>query len=107
MSVPPLHAHSVLFVLKDKSPQARQELIAACKRYLSGHAGIVFFAAGELAADIDWSVSDRDFDVLLHIVFRDRASHDAYQDSPEHATFLEKYGENWQRIRAIDAYVPE
>jgi quinol monooxygenase YgiN len=99
-------AHSVLFKLKDNAPCARQELIAACKRYLSGHEGIVFFAVGQRAEDIDWSVSDRDFDVALHIVFRDRASHDAYQDSPEHTTFLEKYEGNWQRIRAIDAYVP-
>jgi hypothetical protein len=95
--------HHVLFTLTDRSPQARQDLVAAC-RSLAGLPGIEYFAAGTLADDIQWSVSDRDFDVALLVVFRDKAAHDAYQDSPEHTQFLEQYGDGWAAVRSIDWY---
>jgi hypothetical protein len=101
----PMLAHSVFFTLKDKSPQAKQALVAACQKYLTGHAGTVFFAAGARAEEIDWSVSDRRFDVVLHLVFADKAAHDAYQDSPQHEQFLAEMQHNWSEIRAADAYV--
>jgi len=100
-------AHTVLFTLKDKSDEAKWRLVAACKTYLSGHPGTVFFAAGTLAQDIRWPISDRDFDVALHLVFRDRATHDAYQDSAEHGKFLGENEANWQAIRVLDAYVEQ
>ncbi len=101
----PMLAHTVLFTLRDNSPEARRKLIADCKRHLSQHPGTVFFAAGTLAEDIDWPISDRDFHVALHLVFRDRAAHDAYQDSPEHGMFLEENEGSWKEIRVLDCYV--
>ena len=98
-------AHTVLFTLKDRSEEAKSRLVADCKKYLSSHPGTVFFAAGTLAEDIQWSISDRGFDVALYLVFRDRAAHDAYQDSPEHAAFLEKHSDSWSAIRVLDCYV--
>jgi hypothetical protein len=65
----------------------------------------VFFAVGTLAEDIHWSISDRDFDVALCLVFRDRAAHDTYQDSPEHGKFLEENEGSWSEIRVLDWYV--
>ena len=67
-------SHDVYFSLKDNSPEAKRKLVAACKKYLSGHPGEVFFAAGTLAEEISWDISDRDFDVALHIVFKDKAA---------------------------------
>lgn len=98
-------AHSVYFSLRDHSSEARQAVLAACKKYLTGHPGTVFFAAGPLAEDIRWSVSDCDFDVALHVVFENREAHDAYQDSPQHQQFLEETEGNWTAIRVFDAYV--
>jgi hypothetical protein len=98
-------AHTVLFTLKNRSEETTKRLVADCKKYLSSHPGTVFFAAGTLAEDIQWSISDRDFHVALHLVFQDKAAHDVYQDSPEHAEFLDKHSDSWSAIRAIDAYV--
>ena len=105
MPKPPMLAHSVYFSLADNSPQSKAHLIAACKKQLAGHPGTVFFAAGTLAEDLRWSVSDCDFDVALHLVFENRAAHDAYQDSPQHEQFLEENQPNWKAIRVFDAYV--
>src|SRR5262245_20020910 len=62
-------AHNVYFALKDKSPAAKAALVAACKKYLTGHPGTVFFAAGTLAEELQREVNVRDFDVALHLVF--------------------------------------
>jgi hypothetical protein len=98
-------SHNVLFSLKDRSEKAKAELIAGCKKYLTGHPGTVFFSVGSLADDIAWEGSDRDFDVFLQLVFESKAAHDAYQDSPRHEEFFDKLGANWKNLRSIDAYV--
>src|SRR5262245_17502942 len=74
-------SHDVYFSLKDNSPEAKKKLVAACKKYLSGHPGEVFFAAGTLAESLKREVNDLQFDVALHIVFKDIASHDKYQEA--------------------------
>jgi hypothetical protein len=100
-----LLAHNVYFALKDNSPQAKQALVDACKKYLSGHEGTVFFAAGVLAEDLNRPVNDRDFDVALHIIFKDKAAHDRYQDHPRHKQFIEENQANWKKVRVFDSYV--
>ncbi len=98
-----LLSHDVYFSLKDNSPAARQKLVAACKKYLSDHPGTVFFAAGTLSEDLKREVNDRNFDVALHIVFKDRAAHDRYQDAPRHKQFIEENRANWKKVRVFDA----
>jgi len=105
MSAEPLLAHTVFFTLHDNSAQAKQKLVAACKECLAGQPGVAFFAAGTLAGDIDWSVSDRDFDVALYLVFENKAAHDQYQESAEHLRFMAEHESNWKQIRSFDAYV--
>jgi hypothetical protein len=100
-----LLAHNVYFSLKDKSPAAKQKLVAACKKYLADHPGVVFFAAGTLAEDLKRDVNDRDFDVALHIVFKDRAAHDKYQDAATHQQFIDENKDNWAKVRVLDSYV--
>lgn len=97
--------HMVYFTLKDRSPERVQELVAACKKYLTGHDGLVFFAAGTLVPDLSRPVNQLDFDVALQTVFADRAAHDAYQTHPRHLQFIEENKENWERVRVFDAYV--
>jgi hypothetical protein len=101
----PQLAHNVFFSLHDDSPAAQRALVEACKKYLSGHAGTVYFACGTLAEELRREVNDRDFDVGLHIVFTDQAAHDAYQVDPRHERFIEENRSNWRKVRVFDSLV--
>lgn len=106
MSQPePRLVHNVFFKLKDPSPAHVEGLIAACKQYLNVQAGIVFFAAGRLCPDLARDVNDRDWDVSLHLVFVDKAAHDAYQTDPMHVKFVEENKPNWAAVRVFDSLV--
>jgi Stress responsive A/B Barrel Domain len=98
-------AHNVFFSLHDKSLEARAKLIFSAKMHLTAHAGILFFAVGELAPEMNRPVNDQDFDVALHIVFADKADHDMYQDAPRHHKFVEECKEGWAKVRVFDSVV--
>jgi len=98
----PKFAHNVFFKLKDSSPAACQALVDGCHEYLAGHDGIEFFTAGVLA-ETNRDVNDRDFGVSLHIFFKDRAAHDAYQVAPRHGEFIEALKDNWEQVRVFDS----
>lgn len=102
-----LLAHNVYFSLKDKSPEAKKKLVDACKKYLSKHPGTVFFAAGTLCEELSRPVNDRDFDVALHVVFKDKASQDKYQDAPLHLQFIQENKANWTKVRVFDSEVEQ
>ena len=101
----PMLAHMVYFSLKDPSAEAKDKLVAACKKHLSGHEGTVFFAAGTLAEEFKRDVNDRDWDVALHLVFKDKAAHDQYQDAPRHDAFIKENKDTWKKVRVFDSYV--
>lgn len=96
-----LLVHDVYFSLKESNDANRKKLVAACDKYLSDHPGTVFYAAGTVA-DLDRSVNDRDWDVGLHVIFKDRASHDAYQEAPKHLKFIEENKDTWAKVRVFD-----
>jgi hypothetical protein len=98
-------SHNVFFTLNDGSDENIQKLIDDCHKYLSSHDGIVFYAAGRLIPDLDRPVNDRDFHVALHVVFSDRASHDAYQVAPQHLEFIAANKDSWARVRVFDSGV--
>lgn len=98
-------AHAVYFTLHDNSDSAKQQLVAACHKFLSGHDGTAFYAAGVLEPDLDRPVNDHDFDVSLYVVFTDRAVHDAYQQHPRHLQFIEENKANWKQVRVFDSNV--
>jgi hypothetical protein len=98
-------AHNVFFSLHDKSDASKTKLITSAKTHLTGHAGVMFFAVGELADGLNRPVNDQDFDVALHIVFADLASHDLYQDAPRHHKFIEESKEGWAKVRVFDSTV--
>ena len=97
--------HNVFFQLHDNSPVARLSLVAACKKYLTGHPGEVFFAVGTLAEALDRPVNVRDWDVGLHIVFKTEADHDRYQEAERHLRFIEENKAKWKTVRVIDSEI--
>jgi len=97
--------HMVYFTLKDRSPAAVLKMVEACKKYLKGHPGTVFFAAGTLVPDLARPVNQLDFDIALQVVFDSRESHDAYQVHPRHQQFIDENKPGWERVRVFDAYV--
>lgn len=101
----PRLAHNVFFKLTDASPVKVQELIAACHKYLNVQPGILFFAAGPLCAELAREVNDRDWHVGLHLVFVDKAAHDAYQDDAAHNQFIAENKANWAGVRVFDSFV--
>jgi hypothetical protein len=98
-------AHDVYFTLKDDSDAAKNRLVEACKTYLADHPGTVWFDAGVLVAEHDRDVNDRDFDVALHLLFKDKASHDQYQAAERHHRFIEENQANWQKVRVFDSWI--
>jgi hypothetical protein len=98
-------SHDVYFTLKDKSPEAKAALVAACKKYLVGHPGAVWFDAGLRAEEYQRPVNDLGFDVALHLVFQDKASHDLYQKAERHQKFIEETRSNWEKVRVFDSYL--
>jgi hypothetical protein len=103
MNAEGLLVHNVYFALHDRSPEARERLVAACRKYLPNHPGIVFFGCGVLAEELAREVNDRDFDVALHVVFRDRAAHDHYQLTEAHHQFIAENRGNWKKVRVFDS----
>lgn len=100
-----LLSHMVYFTLKDRSEESIAGMVAACKKYLCGHPGIIFFSAGTLTPDLARPVNDREFDVALNVVFDSRESHDVYQQAPRHLQFIEENKPNWAKVRVFDADV--
>jgi heme-degrading monooxygenase HmoA len=98
-------AHSVFFSLNDRSEAAIQKMLGDCRRYLTSHPGILFFACGTPNQELTRPVNDRDFDVALHIVFDSKEAHDAYQDAPSHHRFISENKANWRQVRVFDADV--
>ncbi len=98
-------AHNVFFKLKDNAPAQVDALVAACQKYLNVQPGIVFFAAGKLCAELKREVNDLDWDVGLHLVFDNQASHDAYQDDATHNKFIDEMKSNWAGVRVFDSFV--
>jgi hypothetical protein len=100
----PLVAHNVFFALNDNSQPAKKALVDDCHKLLSPLPGIVFYAAGTLS-DMKRDVNDRDFDVALHVVFKDQAALEAYLAAPPHLEFVKKHQANFKKIRVFDSDV--
>ena len=97
-------AHHVFFKLKDRSDEAAEKLVAACQKYLDDHEGVIDFAVGTRDTELNRPVNG-DFDVSLHVIFADRAAHDAYQTAPRHLQFIEEQKESWAQVQVMDSYL--
>jgi len=98
-------SHDVFFTLVDSSSPAMARLVDSCHLHLRDHPGVLFFGVGHREVDLDREVNDSEFHVALHVVFEDRASHDAYQDDPQHHAFIDENEGNWASVRVFDSIV--
>ena len=48
-------------------------------------------------------MNDREFDVVLNVVFQNRQAHDAYQVALRHNQFLAEEKANWAKVRVFDS----
>jgi hypothetical protein len=101
----PQIAHMVFFKLKDRTPAGRQKLVAACDKLAAGQKGVAYYSAGVIGENYEPAVSDRDFDVALHLVFEDRAAHAKYLPHPDHVRFIEENKADWAGVRVFDSEV--
>ena len=99
--------HCVYFSLNDRSDDAKQKLVASCRKHLTGHRGTVVAAVSVLADQYARSVNDRDFDVAWTIVFEDAAAHDEYQKSERHLAFVAENDSTLKKKRVFDSLVVE
>jgi hypothetical protein len=99
-------AHMVFFSLADKTESNRKRLVELCKKYLDGHEGVTYFSVGTLNPELKREgVNDRDFDVALHLVFKNKAAHDRYQEHARHKAFIEDGKALWSKVRVFDSDV--
>lgn len=103
----PLIAHNVYFTLQESNAANRAALLAQCRKYLVKHPGVIFFAVGTVNDELARPVNDRNFDVGLHVVFQDKAAHDAYQVSADHVKFIDENRANWKQVRVFDSDVEQ
>ena len=96
-------AHIVFFTLVESNEANRAKLVEACKKYLAGHEGLVYFGVGVNAPEYDRAVNDRDYDVALHLVFETAQHQDVYQTHPRHLAFVEVCKGMWKRVRVFDS----
>lgn len=101
----PQLAHAVYFTLKDRSPESRKAFIASCEKYLTGHTGAVSFTIGTIAEDVKEPVSDREFDVALHVVFENKAKLAEYHKSERHDKFVAENKDKFAKVRVFDSSV--
>ena len=102
----PQLAHTVVFALKDHSVESREKFVASCHKYLSGHEGTVSCAVTTIAEDVlEPNVGDRDFEVILLIVFEDKAAEAKYIASPRHKRFVAENRDAFGKVRVFDSYV--
>ena len=43
--------------------------------------------------------------MALHVVFKDKSAHAAYQKADRHLKFIEENQSNWKKVRVFDSYV--
>lgn len=98
-------AHMVFFTLADRTPANRDALVAGCKKYLGEHEGTLYFSVGTRGTEFNRDVNATDWDVALHLVFKNKAAHDKYQDAPRHLKFIEENKALWGKVAVFDSYL--
>ena len=97
--------HNVFFTLNDKSAASVKKMLDACKKYLTVQPGIVSFACGSRDESLTREVNAQDWEIGLHVLFKDRAAHDAYQNDAMHDQFIAENKPNWAKVQVFDSLV--
>jgi len=101
----PALAHLVYFTLKDPTPESCENLIAACRKYLTDHPGTIHFGVGPRAEAYARPINDIQFDIALVLLFANQADHDRYQESQRHQQFLSEQLDHCAQVRVFDALI--
>ncbi len=101
----PRLAHMVFFTLKDRSEASVDSFVASCDKYLAGHPGTLHYSVGKMAKDVVEPVSDREFDVALHLIFENKDGNAKYQKSDRHVKFVEENLPKFAKVRVFDSYL--
>ncbi|MCU0714632.1 MAG: Dabb family protein [Pirellula sp.] len=96
-------AHMVYFTLNDPTDANVRQLVDACKKYLDGHPGVVYFSVGTLNKELARPVNDHGYQVALNVVFESREAHDQYQVAERHLQFINEQKPNWKQVRVFDS----
>ncbi len=102
---PSLLSHNVYFALKEPTPENRQKLIDSCKKHLSQHAGLIYFATGARCEEAKGGLNVSDFDVALIMVFSDHEALHTYAASAAHQKFIAENAATFKGVRVFDADV--
>jgi hypothetical protein len=100
----PRLSHDVYFTLKDNTPEMRAALVRDCLGLRSLN-GVLALWVGPRAEEFDRPTNDHEFDMALHVLFRDRAAHDLYQVSTAHQALLSTWMERFESVRVFDSWV--
>jgi hypothetical protein len=101
----PQIAHAVYFTLKDSSAESRKAVVDACKKYLSGYDGQIFFACGTIDDSFKKDNNIKDWDVAMYMLFKDRAAYDKYDAAARHKQFITENKARWKTTHIYDADV--
>ena len=99
----PAIGHMVFFQLKDNSAENQKKLVAACKKYLKNHEGVLHFSAGARGTEFAADVNAKDFDVALHLVFKNKAAYDKYLPHADHQKFIAENKDLWKGVKVYDS----
>ncbi len=97
--------HMVYFELKDKSPEAKAKLIAACDKYLKGMDGVEYYSAGVRGEEFAGGANAKDWDVALNIIFKDKESYKKYEPHADHLKFIAEGKDNWKGVKVYDSLI--
>ncbi len=100
-----LLGHNLFFSLKEPTDENKAKLIEACKKYLSQHGGIVFFAVGTRDEKLSGGFSDKNYDVALHMIFTGREALGTYARSADHQQFVRETTPLFKGLRIFDSTV--
>lgn len=101
----PQIAHDLYLSLADNSAENQAAILAEAKRCLAPHPGIVYFATGRQAKSLQGMFSDRDFDLVVHMVFVDQAALTTYARSKLHQEFVVKMAGKVKKLRIFDSEI--
>jgi hypothetical protein len=101
----PAYGHMVFFELKEKTDANNKKLVDACYKYLKDRDGVIYFSAGPRAKDVKEAVSATDWDVALHVAFKDKKSHDRYLTHPMHLKFIAENKDLWKGVKVYDSHI--
>jgi hypothetical protein len=98
-------AHDVFITLKDDSADACEGLARDCRDALSEIPTVLALDAGTRASAQGRDVNDIEFDVALHVIFKDAEGLEQYLVHPAHTQFVERMMPNVDAVRVFDSWV--